>query len=929
MPRNTRITKIYLTQNNYLDYKYKIYDNKNILCGKLLNEAKTTKNKIVVSSTWNSLAKDLFKSLIIQQFNSETYDLENPKTLLMIEKNGLSYFNPNDLSLTIVGETIYSYEKIEYQDIQDRLNKCIENYDGNEEDEETIRKIILLNHFTSRERLILENNDMFDIIKDKHGIKITQTKDMTDLKVEFQTDMNYYIRNVYKPDIFLYTPSIKTGISFNDKLEDIMNNNCYFDKQYSFGLSGSVCVREYIQMLFRIRNLNHKTIEMCLGGKYKTFHSPKQKEVVYDYMKYEIGLFNKNKKLPKETIVCNLSQIECNDNEYVDFRSINQTEYYNSTLIFNQLFFDYMLNKHGFKINENILFQNETAEEYSLENTIMYKSNLTRKERELRLFTITNIFNFTYNDFQQIKDLLDNEMKITNIQYRRFNKFNQLTNIKRYVPIVMYYFLNDTIRKMTNNLMDYIEDDFEDLEDEQEYKQKYRSEIELHKILTDKRFLNEITTYEDIWLNLIDKEKHYDTHNKSVYMSKWSIMNDLNKLKQREEIEEEDTNDYSNDIQKTNNIHIIQTILKFLKIDNLDREYIYVNESNTKKYGTKYIGLRNELLTNTIIIEDKEYSFVDYVECFIIPKLDKEILKSIKYTGNGKSLMIDNNTDYNVIMKIVKHYLNMINFTIDYNLSQHTHKTCLLTFKQDKTKSFIINNIDNYTPFKNKSYCECESFIENEKKVIVYKHDKDEDIVNYLTNHIEVYTNKIQDIKSRNNKPSGKYKLIKDIIYQDKVIVKCGDIYVKEEIQTYETIDTKTCYTTLLKTPTNKHTTHDNWKFSIGVNKEYNKNTEKLERYVKIDQLKEPIKNSEIELLKKSNTLKDFECEISVREKYFKTQMTELLCKINRHLPTIERRQDIIYKEIIRLNDKHKCIKIKDIKNFKETLFNQLEKSID
>jgi len=50
----------------------------------------------------------------------------------------------------------------------------------------------------------------------------------------------------YKVDIFIYTPTIKTGISINTE---------YFDKTYGFSSTRSINYKEFLQMLFRARKI--------------------------------------------------------------------------------------------------------------------------------------------------------------------------------------------------------------------------------------------------------------------------------------------------------------------------------------------------------------------------------------------------------------------------------------------------------------------------------------------------------------------------------------------------------------------------------------------------------------------------------------------------------------------------------------------------
>jgi hypothetical protein len=73
--------------------------------------------------------------------------------------------------------------------------------------------------------------------------------------IEEKIDKNECIKNLEDViinnniDIFLFSPSIKTGISINTE---------YFNKCIIYSSSLSVCVRELIQMFYRARNLIDK-----------------------------------------------------------------------------------------------------------------------------------------------------------------------------------------------------------------------------------------------------------------------------------------------------------------------------------------------------------------------------------------------------------------------------------------------------------------------------------------------------------------------------------------------------------------------------------------------------------------------------------------------------------------------------------------------
>lgn len=95
-------------------------------------------------------------------------------------------------------------------------------------------------------------------------------------------------------DLFCYSPTIKTGISFNTK--------DYFDYTFAFGECNSIVFCEFLQMLFRIRNLKQKTIYIYLkerqffAGKNKTIsetnHIQANQDNLFKYLTKHIELYD-------------------------------------------------------------------------------------------------------------------------------------------------------------------------------------------------------------------------------------------------------------------------------------------------------------------------------------------------------------------------------------------------------------------------------------------------------------------------------------------------------------------------------------------------------------------------------------------------------------------------------------------------------------
>ena len=152
----------------------------------------------------------------------------------------------------------------------------------------------------------------------------------------------------YKVDVLLYSPTIKTGVSINTD---------YFDKCFAFGNHSSLCVREFIQMLFRARNLKQKIINIGFGA-YTTFKKSKEyisNERISHVLINEptITYFMLN-TLNDNTETKNLKDYQDifnYDTNFFILKTINLYENYNSKTLYTQEFIIRMLYNHNIKLN--------------------------------------------------------------------------------------------------------------------------------------------------------------------------------------------------------------------------------------------------------------------------------------------------------------------------------------------------------------------------------------------------------------------------------------------------------------------------------------------------------------------------------------------------------------------------------------------------
>jgi hypothetical protein len=424
--------------NKYKDYRFNIFIKQNEMIKKCIMDCKSNK-RIVISSTGNKKLTDMFRVLITEQYElvEDKYVCKYPKNILLINSTGLLYFNPNDIDKCLLTDELFGVENI--------YKTTLYNKDKSLLTESELKKY----------------NEMkkFDMIQNQFNIRHTHTSQLQIDKQQFLMDLNDMIRNKYSVDIFMYSPSIKTGISFNSLKEETTKK--YFDKQYSFGLCGSVCVREYIQMLFRVRELTDKEININLGGKYKQYITPINTETTKRFMKFNNGLFKLNKTKDNEwNDLSDLTEyIENETNtDYIEFRSINKTEYYNSIIMFNQEFFRLMNGIHHFTFEKNFRFI-ETKEDTKEIYEVMDETKTERQNKECELFINTDIFNefLTFTEYSKIKDLLEEQteqskQKITNEMYRKLQKYKKLIVYNHYEPIKLYVFLKEEIERVEKEI---------------------------------------------------------------------------------------------------------------------------------------------------------------------------------------------------------------------------------------------------------------------------------------------------------------------------------------------------------------------------------------------------------------------------------------------------------------------------------------------
>lgn len=219
-------------------------------------------------------------------------------------------------------------------------------------------------------------------------------------------------------NIFMYSPSVKTGLSINSEI---------FNSHYSIGKVGSVNSRTYLQMLFRARQLIDRQfhIFICGGMKYKQKISIDKLGHIYQNIsytsntkKYKTGIFN----------VSNEDRMELDNNDtYFRFRMINKCENYNSLVRFNQEVITKLKIIH--KLNHKYIIDCDLDMDY--ENQLQKATDMLLEDR---LNMLVNTELITTEQFKWIKETIkqnrsktkDNRINIKQEQYNQYEKYKLL-----------------------------------------------------------------------------------------------------------------------------------------------------------------------------------------------------------------------------------------------------------------------------------------------------------------------------------------------------------------------------------------------------------------------------------------------------------------------------------------------------------------------
>jgi len=396
--------------------------------------------------------------------------------------------------------------------------------------------------------------------------------DGTNFKMDFLNDLEKNIENYYI-DVFLYSPTIKTGVSINNE---------YFNVCFAYGVEKSINNFEFIQMIMRARRLKNKEFNI-----YTPTYKPYKPNIKLN------DIFNNNEirtKLLKE-----LEDVEfITDNEHFNYiQSLNVSNSINSQQAFTQQILR-CLQYHQLKYKYII----ETSYDDRLKIHNETKTDI--KNDELKKLVDTPFIHYTeFLRLNKIEDLTDTERS----QYNKFKIFYQLFNLK------------DKIEKFENGKD----------EDEIYYNRMFSKLLKKSKLTDDEilelekfayiKDVEKINKNEQILLDKLKIHYKYNDDDIDLYINDGIIDDDI------------DDDIIYNTTSHNNNISDTETI-KFY-------ENKYTDTDDTPKYNNcidnDYIETDDDIMTNQFIItsDDNNYTNQDDKVDDQLEEINKKSIRDI------------------------------------------------------------------------------------------------------------------------------------------------------------------------------------------------------------------------------------------------------------------------------------------------------------
>jgi len=664
------------------------------------------------------------------------------------------------------------FENNIHKDIDDKKNIVIASTSKS-----YINKL-LMTCITEQNNILLIDSEGVIFYKNAIKQKIKKSDVIDDLKT-FIKDNNI--------NIFLYSPSIKTGISIY--YEDYI----HFDKTYMYCCGGSLCSREILQMLYRVRQLKEQEINLYIKTGWSsdlndidltennTIYNEIKNNIYFNNLIFDFDEIKQQKKIKF-------------DINYTHIRALNlieqrKTEQYEAHEIISRL--KYL---HNSKINYIVekIKENETETNEDNESLISNESNY--RDNEIDEMKELNILN--YNDYltaskkYKINNNIDiNENDILRTEYLQYKKTKIFLNLNQFIG---EEYKTDDILDVVNSqikLKNYetteikLDQVFNYANNEEFIKSNYRNNYNYNlELLINKKY--------DKYINY---NKKLDDTNKIILIDKILDMLNITKLRNRQfiiikdlkklltENEEFIRNDFNNTLKKLNlldnkqfkfnfdnfnanaNTEIYLTYFKkiFNNLLNVINFSFYIDPKAKNKRDTNKIYLKNEGLTNLNTILNDNLNNYENTNITQHYKENKIVINDEVYLYKSNIILYNNIDDvirfkkaykHNTTKKALSHKIEFNKWKFENNKWFNSGKS--YNIKNYKFKPLIINKYETY------DFNDCLYNINNGVE--------DDEIVNYKGEKINRplihYRPKIKNHKFKEEQIKNKQKINKCLI---------------------------------------------------------------------------------------------------------------------------------------------------------------------
>jgi len=577
----------------------------------------------------------------------------------------------------------------------------------------------------------------------------TIIKDKTDVLKDLENTIKEY-----QVDIFIYSPTIITGISINDD---------YFDSVFAIATNKYVCnARTFLQMLYRNRKTKANEINICFKCSFNKYADNVNKKLL---------IFNQRCLLKEKYKMVYTSNNEI-DEDYFNLRLINDIENLFSEKYFTQDTIT-RLKQHHFNIN--LIYNNKTDDK--LNQLYQDIQSYLKVENIKKLINTDLIDDFDKTIIEQKDNKTDDDMfKLTKFYlfklsgvYQRHKLFyndNTDTNELNFVDNESYYHLlidnSNLIKFYKINIENWINQNNQNIQDLKRYdiedkhiKNKDKEFIQYKKLFE----LLEFFGCKDLIFKISNKDfKKFILENKQYIIDNFNHYQSI--LLERKDI------DYSIEVQDDILFKNVISLLKKLNIYGINCGYLYTSKlklvSSDKTEDDKciypFLYYKNIFKPNARLSNNSDYF---YIVSSITHLFNFNNFYYNYYIDFKKVLLKNKNNDYNTIIHngIIQKNKNKITIT-DTNKTIIDNKRIRLNKLKDTGELLYPNSINLYDTSINKTGTIKSRLVEIDKKDILYDCENVKVKIIIINDDVKVniffpkrYKNEIIDTSEYNGEP--------------------------------------------------------------------------------------------------------------------------------------------------------------------------------